>query len=68
MTQQKQPELILTFNWDGTVVKETTGFSGKKCTEIMKFIEEALHGKNLKRTFKREYNEPEQAHESRLRY
>lgn len=64
---QKDPELILTFNWDGTVDKETTGFSGKKCTETTKFIEEALHGKNLKRTYKREFTQDGSVREARLR-
>lgn len=47
--------MTLTFGWDGSVKKETSGFTGKKCTERTKFIEEALGGKTTKRTFKPEY-------------
>jgi len=49
------PELTITFNWDGTVQKETSGFEGKSCTEKTAFIEEALKAKDEKRTFKSEY-------------
>lgn len=38
-------ELILTFNEDGTVHKETTGFVGTECESRTKFIDEALKGK-----------------------
>lgn len=48
--------MILTFDWDGTVKKETSGFTGKKCTEQTMFIEEALSGKAKgPRKFKPEY-------------
>jgi xanthine dehydrogenase iron-sulfur cluster and FAD-binding subunit A len=64
-----QPEMILTFEWDGkTVNKETIGFTGKTCTEKTAFIEEALHGKNLKRSFKKEYVQADQQRTDRLRY
>jgi hypothetical protein len=50
------PTLLLTFEWDGkTVHKETSGFEGKKCTEITKFIEDALNGTDKKITFKPEF-------------
>lgn len=60
-------EITLVFEWDGkTVHKETSGFSGKSCTEETKFIEEELSGgkvKNLrlkaaynKRTIREENN------------
>lgn len=50
------PELILTFEWDGkTVHKETTGFTGKQCTELTSFVEASLKAKNEKKTFKPEY-------------
>lgn len=47
-------ELILTFNEDGTVSKETKGFVGKSCIEKTKFIEDAL-GKAKNRRLKSEY-------------
>jgi hypothetical protein len=48
--------MVLTFDWDGTVKKETSVFTGKKCTEQTKFIEEALSGKAKgQRKFKPEY-------------
>ncbi len=31
--------IIMTFDWDGTIKKETKGFIGKKCTEQTKFLE-----------------------------
>lgn len=49
------PELILTFNWNGTVEKETKNFEGKSCTEVTKFIEEALGATDENRRFKPEY-------------
>ena len=40
---KKEPEIILTFEWDGkTVHKETKNFSGKSCTAETGFIEETL--------------------------
>ena len=50
------PELILTFNLDGTVEKETVNFEGKSCTEMTAFLEEAVKAKDVKRQFKPEYN------------
>ena len=49
-------ELILTFDFDGTIKKETKGFTGKTCTSQTKFIEEAL-GEAKDRRFKSEYYE-----------
>jgi hypothetical protein len=50
-----QPELVLTFNWDGTVSKEAIGFQGKGCTAMTDFIEKALNAKDEKKRFKPEY-------------
>lgn len=51
------PEMILTFEWDGeTVHKETMNFEGESCVKETAFIEAALGGKDLKRKFKDEYN------------
>lgn len=47
------PEIILTFNWDGTVEKETKGFTGKACVSATKFIEDAL-GEAGERRMKKE--------------
>lgn len=52
-------EMILTFNPDGTVKKETKGFLGNDCVTKTKFIEEAL-GESGTRKFKAEYYEGEQ--------
>lgn len=49
-------EIILTFDWDGTVKKETKGFTGNECVSKTKFIEEAL-GKSSNRRKKSEYFE-----------
>lgn len=50
------PEMILTFEWDGkTVHKETKGFKGKECTERTAFVEKALGGHDMKRTLKDSY-------------
>jgi hypothetical protein len=49
-------EMHLTFNFDGTVRKETSGFSGEACLKKTKFIEEAL-GTVGKRTMKEEFYE-----------
>ena len=62
------PKLNLIFEWDGkTVHKETTGFTGKSCTEQTKFIEEALNGQNQKRRYKAEYLDDSRLSEDRLR-
>jgi hypothetical protein len=53
-------ELILTFKFDGTVKKETKGFTGSNCITKTKFIEDAL-GKVAKCTLKSEYYESEQS-------
>jgi phage-related tail protein len=55
MNQQQQPELVLTFNWDGSVSKEAIGFQGKGCTAMTDFIEKALSAKDEKKRFKPEY-------------
>jgi len=39
------PRMILTFNEDGTVDKETFGFEGMECTKQTQFVEDALKGK-----------------------
>jgi Protein of unknown function (DUF2997) len=49
-------EMILTFGFDGSVKKETKGFTGKTCVDETKFIEEAL-GNAKDRKFKSEYYE-----------
>jgi len=50
-------EITLVFEWDGkTVHKETSGFTGKSCTDETKFVEEELGGKVTKRKFKAAYN------------
>lgn len=51
-------EMVLIFNEDGTVYKETRGFKGKSCVEKTKFIEDAL-GTAKDRKFKAEYHESE---------
>ena len=62
-------ELILTFEWDGTVKKETKGFIGNECTAKTKFIEEALGGKTKNLRKKAEYyEETEKNKEKRLKY
>ena len=62
------PEVKITFEWDGeTVNKETSGFKGKKCTEVTKFIEDALAGKDQKITYKSEYYQREDRQEIRDR-
>lgn len=52
------PEMTLTFEWDGkTVHKETKGFKGKACVEKTAFVEKALGGHDMKRKLKPSYNE-----------
>lgn len=58
-------ELILTFNEDGTVSKETKGFVGKECVEKTKFIEEALGKKKGERRYKAEYYEQKEQKKER---
>ena len=53
-TGKQSPELTLIFD-NGKVLKETSGFEGKSCTETTAFVEEILNAKNQKITFKREY-------------
>jgi len=47
-------EIILTFEQDGTVHKETKGFTGGDCVKKTEFLEKAL-GTAGKRTLKAEY-------------
>jgi hypothetical protein len=47
-------KLTLTFKNDGTVRKETTGFTGGSCVERTRFIDNALAGK-ADRQYKPEY-------------
>lgn len=49
-------EIIMTFMADGSVKKETKGFSGGSCVKESEFIEDALGAKG-KRRFKKEYYE-----------
>lgn len=62
-------ELILTFDFDGTIHKETKGFVGKSCVDKTKFIEEAL-GKPKNRKMKAEYydEKEEERNEERLKF
>jgi hypothetical protein len=60
-------EIILTFNSDGTVTKETKGFTGKSCVKETEFIEKALGAKPGKRRFKSEYYEQEVEQKQRLK-
>lgn len=62
-------EIILTFNWDGTIKKETKGFVGKECVNKTKFLEDAL-GTASDRRYKAEYYEEENKEKDRdkLRY
>jgi hypothetical protein len=63
------PELIMTFNWDGTVEKEAKGFEGKACTEQTDFLDKALGAKEQKRRFKPEYlKQQAKVKDNRLRY
>jgi hypothetical protein len=48
-------ELIMTFNEDGTVEKETKGFNGKGCKAATDFIEAALKATNQKFRAKPEF-------------
>jgi hypothetical protein len=64
-----EKEVIMTFNWDGTIEKEAKGFEGKSCTEVTDFIEKALSAKNQKKRFKPEYLRQEtKQKDTRLRY
>lgn len=54
VTEEFMPEIILTFNWDGTVEKQTRGFKGKSCVKATKFIEDAL-GEAGERKYTKEY-------------
>jgi len=51
------PRMKLTFKWDGTVAKETSGFKGKTCVTQTQFIDDAL-GVVKDRKFKLEENNP----------
>jgi hypothetical protein len=51
-------EMVLIFNEDGSVYKETRGFKGKSCVDKTKFIEDAL-GVASDRKLKAEYHEQE---------
>lgn len=60
-------EIILTFNFDGTVKKQTKGFTGGDCIKKTKFIEEAL-GEAGERTMTKEfYDRPEENNTDKLR-
>jgi hypothetical protein len=60
-------EIILTFDFDGTVKKETKGFVGKSCVDQTKFIEEAL-GVVDKRRYKSEfYDEAKETDRDKIR-
>jgi len=51
------PEMILTFEWDGkTVHKETKHFEGESCVKETAFIEKSLGGHDLKRKMKADAN------------
>jgi len=50
-------EIILTFNDDGSVTKETKGFIGKKCVDDTKFLEDALGKRKGERRYKAKYYE-----------
>lgn len=63
----QQPELVLTFNWDGTVEKEAIGFQGKNCTAMTDFIEKALKAKNENKRFKSEYLRQNKGNENTIR-
>jgi hypothetical protein len=64
---KKEAELILTFNWDGTVEKETVGFEGKGCTAATDFIEKALSAKNEKKRMKPEYLRQNKSNETQIK-
>ena len=57
MPSKDTPRMKLTFRWDGSVHKETSGFKGKDCVTKTKFIEDAL-GIVKDRKFKLEENNP----------
>jgi hypothetical protein len=59
-------EIILTFNTDGTIKKETKGFIGKTCVSDTKFIEEAL-GETSDRQYKSEYYDEQVEEQVRVR-
>jgi hypothetical protein len=61
-------ELILTFEWDGTVKKETKGFTGSECTSKTKFIDEALGGKTKNLRKKAIYYESKEKNKEKLKY
>lgn len=63
---QKEKEVVLTFNFDGTVEKEAIGFEGKGCKEVTDFIEKALKAKNEKFRAKPEYLRQETKQTNRL--
>jgi len=65
---KEEPTLIMDFEWDGkTVHKETTGFTGKQCTELTSFIEESLKATKQKKTFKPEYVKTDKKNSLRLK-
>lgn len=47
-------EIILTFEWNGTVHKETKGFKGGECVKKTDFLDKAL-GTAGPRTLKADY-------------
>ncbi len=60
-------EMILTFEWDGTVKKETKGFVGSECIAKTKFIEEALGTAKNRRKKAEYYESKEKENERKLK-
>jgi hypothetical protein len=67
MNMKQDPEVVLTFNLDGTVEKEAIGFEGKNCTEVTDFIEKALNAKDQKIRYKPEYLRQNKGNVNRIR-
>lgn len=63
-------ELILTFNEDGSVTKETKGFIGTECVKKTKFLEDALGKRKGERRLKASYYEEKEQKEehNRIKY
>jgi hypothetical protein len=57
-------EMILIFNWDGTITKKTKGFVGSECVSKTKFMEDALGTTVGERKKTAEYYETEKSSES----
>jgi len=60
-------EIILTFNEDGSVTKETKGFIGKECVDKTEFLEEALGKKKGERRLKASYYEEKEQEQNQNR-